>query len=344
MPKSDKTKKNKSALPHSTSLAQEAAARAKQKQQKKVPAFMLAQLDPFLAEVSGCKIPDRNTMPSVTNRYRGVYTVQTDANGNAAFGFRPYANTAQWQPLSISAAPVITWSGGIGVSFPVASVMASQYSTVRTVAYGLRIKYVGPRTTSGGKVHIACVANDFASDYIGYNYWPTTPAQFENSPWYANYSLNEITEQEVVIPGRRIDEGSFRYRAAQSSVPTGGFSPASGSIETSDGWGSIVLMVEGATVSSGVLQVEYVYHFEALVNPAGGSLIAPSPAALPNTAVLDAAMTASSHQPVARYVEDGFNAVKKVISTITYGASQAKNLIELGGGALEAISGVMAMI
>ncbi len=324
-----------------TAAGEAAAAKAKAKVQRKMPAFMLAQLDPFLQEVSGCKIPDRNTMPSVTNRYRGVYTVQTDSNGNAAFGFRPFAYGGQQLPLSISAAPAITWSGGASIGFPVASVMGSQYTDVRTVAYGLRIKYVGPRTTSGGKVHIACVANNYLYDAIGFTYWPTTPAQFENSPWYANYSLNEITEQEVVIPGRRIDEGSFRYRAPQTTVPVGLNPVPNGVIETSDGWGSIVIFVEAATASAGVLQVEYVYHFEGLVNPTGGTLIAPSPAANPDTALMDASMAAAAHQPVARYVEDGFNAVKKVISTISYGASQVKNLIDIGGPALTAMAGLL---
>ncbi len=341
MAKSKKlVKKQKTALPAPTPGGMAAAAKSKAKQQKKYPAFMLAQVDPFAAEVMGCKIPDRNTMPSVTNRFRGVYTATTDSNGNYACGFRPYAFAAQWAAVPVAAGPSITWGNGTPVNLTCASTMGSQYADVRTVAYGIRMKYVGPRTTSGGKIHIACVGSNLSSDGIGFTYWPRTPAEFENSPWYANYSLNEITEQEIVVPGRRIDEGSFRYRSPQY-VPYGGSSTPSGAIETSDGWGHIVVFIEGATASASVVQIEVVYHFEALVNPQGGSLIAPSPAAPPNTAVLDASMNVSSRQPVSRYVEDGFETIKKVISTITYGASQAKHLIEMGGGAVEAIAALL---
>lgn len=194
--------KAKSAVPMATASGLSAAAKAKAKQQRKYPAFMLAQVDPFSPEVMGCKIPDRNTMPSVTNRWRGVYTATTDANGNYACAFRPYAFTGQYLPLNIAAGPSVTWAGGVSIDLTCAASMASQYTDVRTVAYGIRVKFVGDRTSSRGKLHIACVANNFVVDNVGHTFYPRTPAEFENSPWYANYSLNEITESEIVVPGR----------------------------------------------------------------------------------------------------------------------------------------------
>ena len=330
--------KNKSKTKKLTNgqLSQAQLQRAKMQRSKKVPAFVLAQVDPFNEDVSGAKIPDRNSLPSVTQRFRGVFTATTDANGNYATAFRPYAAAGQYLPLSVSSAPAITWAGGTAVNLTPYASMLAQYTTVRTVGYGLRIKFVGARTASSGRLHVACVANNYDSDGYGYTYFPTTPSQFENCPWYANYALNEITEQEIVVPGRRSDEASFRYRHPLA-VPSSSGSPASGSIETADGWASIVLLVEGATASSGVVQIEVCYHFEANVNPSGGSLLPVSPPALPSTETLDRAMAVSGHQPIARYVEDGFNSIKKVIDSVAWGSTTAKHLIELGGGIMKAL-------
>lgn len=311
----------------------------KRRKSKRVSGFLLAQVEPFDQNASGAKIPDRNTMPSVTQRFRGVFSATTDGSGRYATAFRPYAARAQYLPLNVTGG-TITWSGGTAVSLTPAASMESQYSLVRTVAYGLRVKFNGNRTGSAGVMHIACVGANYDMDPDSHNYYPTTPAQFENCPWYANYSLNELTEQEIVIPGRRCDEGSFRYRHP-AVTPYGTTATQNGDIETSDGWGHIVIMIDGAVASSTVCNIEVVYHWEALLKPSGGSLIAPSPPALPAPNQLDAAMRASASMPLARYVDDGLNGIKKVISMISYGATTASHLVEAAGPIASAIGALL---
>lgn len=305
-------------------------AKRKAKKEARLDPYIAAQIDPFDPEVSGVKIPDDNMLPSATNRFRGVFSAVTDANGNYASIFRPYAFGAQFLPLSISSTPVVNWLGGMPLNLNCATAMATTYNEVRTVAAGLRIKFIGSRTTSQGKLHIASYGQCYTQEGHGVYFAPTTPAQFENCPWYGNYSLNEICEQEIVVPIRRTDCGSHRYRAL-TTVPSSAIAVPSGAIETCDGWSAIAILIEGANASTAVAQVEVVYHFEGLLRGDAGSFIAPSPARDYKVSTLEQASRVTSRMPIASYVEDGLNTARKVITTISQGVSTASRIAEMAG-------------
>ncbi len=325
--------KNKTTNPQSkrksTAVAPQSMApkvlRRQKARKEKVNAYIASQIDPFPIELSGVKIPDANTLPSATNRFRGVFSATADANGAYASAFRPFSSAAQVLPLNITAG-TISWSGGIPIDLNCTSTMNTNYELARTVAYGLRVKFIGSRMNSQGKVHIACVGNSYYNDAYGVAYYPTTPSQFEQCPWYTNFSLNELAEQEIVIPGRRIDDSSMRYRRPTrnpvTTVPDNG-------IEISDGWSSIVLFIEGANPSTTVVQIEVVYHFEGLVSPTAGSFQVPTPAAEYKIDTLQKAAILSSHCPVAIPVKDGSTDYRKVISMISTGASSLGSVVSM---------------
>ena len=282
----------------------------------------------------GVKVPDDNMLPSSTNRFRGVYSATADANGAYATAFTHRCYGAQLAFPTITSGS-IDWTSVTPIDLSCAGTMNTNYELVRTVAYGLRLKFVGSRINSQGKIHIACVGNNLATNRYGADYFPRTPAEFENCPWYANYSLNEICEQEIVVPGRRIDASSSRYRRV--GLMTGG-AAGNAAIETSDGWSSIVIFIEGALASNTVVQVEVVYHFEGLLAPGSGSFQVPSPAREFQVATLEKASRVSAHLPIASYAQQGSNSAERIVSMIANGVTSAARVAQVASPLLSLLA------
>jgi len=247
--------------------------------------FVMAQLDPFEPSVSGAKIPDSNTYPSIAT---------TDFEINSVVGPAVAANI-----VGIALRPQYTWGyvdatpAAGAVSWGAAFATNAQNRS-RRIAYGTAIELTRPvahaariscqlsPTTAAGFVHIGLATESL----YGATTWtfPTNIAQMSGLQFYKRVTLASLTQSPLTVINKWIDDTAFRY-----SDPAGNVQGAIGTtFQTDYSWGTIVILVEGAPVTTtNILSIENILLSEGI--PQKDGVIIGTPAAPNSPGTLSAA-------------------------------------------------------
>jgi len=87
----------------------------------------------------------------------------------------------------------------------------------------------------------------------------------EYCPYYRRISLASLCREEIVVPFRFADETAFKYRDINANDAQG----STNAYVNTSSWCNIMVVVEGATLNSLCLDIDYILHVEALVIATG---------------------------------------------------------------------------
>lgn len=313
----------------------------------KMTRFQVAQVNPFHQDAIGCKIPDANSMPSCAIQICDNVGVNADAvNGVACTAIRPFL-TGTFVASTAAGATSWTWSAlfaGQTNSTRRGSI-TSNFTLVRPVAHGVRVSSALSPNTVTGYVHVAI----FSSEMYGETTWdfPTSVSQMSNGTIYKKIPLALLCGKSMTIVNRSIDFSSERYIDPSSDVAE---TATDNSFQTT-GWGTVIIAVEGAPLSSACLQIENLIHFEGIPLKTGVADASPAAAYSPGAIRVttdfvnraDAVIiTDGNENDVMRERQGGFFAgIVDQASELTrrYGYQAGRNLVNAGFNAANAYYG-----
>lgn len=274
-----------------------------QRNRKRPSPFVMSQVNPFMTGVDGVRVPDSFSYPTGTALLRAATVIVNNSvfTTGSWVAFYPFADVWNIQPLSVTAGGTATWAGGSSNVMPQFSALTGAFSSYRTVASGLRITCEQALLGATGHIWVAHIPIDIDVDLYGYSYFPTTEAGIAALPLAEKYPLVELATKPLIVPFRRVDGSSYRYR--DMSYPQS----ASPYAETNTGWCAILVMAVGMAGGSSAVEysVENIQHVEALHKANNGSLIVPDTTiALPEPETLIAAETVGALQPVCHVETD----------------------------------------
>lgn len=214
----------------------------------------LSKVNPFLSAVAGCRSPDDFGYPTGTAVLRTSYNLATDLNGYSATANMAGLRYYRYAPSSTGT--TVAWGSGTLSTWPQYSGLANIAQVGRIVSWGLRITTEASITNASGHLWVAHVPEDVAGlwPYLG---WPTTEAQWAQLPLAEKYSLVELAERPLIVPGRAFDDGIYRFRDITNEAGGAGYS-----IESTSGWTSILIFLAGGPASTTMLNVEIIQHIE----------------------------------------------------------------------------------
>jgi len=286
--------------------------------------FVMAQLDTFDAAVSGAKIPDSNTMPSIANVDTDIVNLSSTAVASDIRGlaFRP---AYTWG--------TITSTGGGSVNWGVAYATGAQNRSKRTayvaaielyrpVAHAIRISSPLAPTTASGFCHIG-LSTESSFNTTTWQF-PTTIAQMSGLTHYKRVTIASLTQSPLTVINKWLDDTAFRYLDPNSTVVESAGQPT---FQTDHAWGVIVVMIEGAPVSSTVLSFEHILLTEGL--PQKDSVIIGTVAAPNSPETLSAVGEMSVTQEPFHTESEQQGYIERGVSAVARGAAtQGENIFQ----------------
>jgi len=218
--------------------------------------FALAQIDPFEPSCLGAKIPDSNTVPSISNTDvdQVSFLAPTTAGHLTAAAFAP--NYSSGYQTAASGAGSVTWFSGNWGTRRNYSQIVSSIEAIRPVAHAVRLSCPLAPTTTTGFVHIGLAFESRLSSQASTNApdLPRTVDQMMGLAHYKRFTLASLTQSPITIINKWMDDTGFRYDDPRSSptVITTGADPTLAvqlqkELNFYQSWGFIVVMVDGQT-------------------------------------------------------------------------------------------------
>jgi len=232
--------------------------------------FAFAQIDPFHTLATGAKIPDSNTIPSISNTDVDIVTIQNASNNAwfAAVAFRP-----QYRGGTVVGTPSaggVTW----GVNYSDNTNNRSKYTQysqqielTRPVAHAIRMTSPVAPTTATGFVHIGLATEALTTGSWDY---PANPSEMANLQFYRRVTLASLTQSPLTVINKWLDDTGFRYSSSTQTLTNNGAAgtladPQWISFNTDYGWASIIIMLEGTPgTTANVLSVEHLLITEGI--------------------------------------------------------------------------------
>jgi len=249
--------------------------------------FALAQLDPFETRALGAKVPDTNTMPSISNCDVVQVSVQPFAGAGSITGmaFRPSYKMAVISGTADGGSPTTTVNWGATTAQfasdrPNLASIVSAFEAIRPVSHAIRMSSSLPPTTASGFVHIGLSYESSYGNAAATWQFPTTVQQMTGLAHYKRVTLASLTQSPLTVINKWLDERAFQYQDPTTSA----FSTTGGVNETNNAfgfsWCTIVVIVEGAPNLVSTLSFEHLLLSEGL--PQKNGVIIGTPAA-PNS-------------------------------------------------------------
>jgi len=243
--------------------------------------FALAQLDPFEPKCLGAKIPDTNTMPSLANADTDQVTLAGPAtSGNLiAIAFKPSYRE------SINAATegtgTVTWTNTWAQRRNYTNLSGS-IEAIRPVSHAVRMVSPLAPTTATGFVHVGIsVESRRSTQATAIPDLPRTVNDMTGLAHYKRFTLASLTQSPVTIINKWIDETAFRYDIVD--VDQDFSAPATQLLDLTfnfnRSWAYIIVMVEGAPISTTALSFEHLLSTEMIPKRSAfilGNLAAPN--------------------------------------------------------------------
>jgi len=305
-----------------------------------LPQYAIARFDPFNPNAYGVKVPDENQTYALAFQGHLSTSIVTDAAfGTGGFFFTPDPNFIGVGPLAITSPGNFTWPLGYLGASTVGNIVAiqSQFAMSRCVAWGVKLSASQSFSNVAGRVHVCLIAEDFSkAGFAGF--LPVNVGQMKALPGYNYTTVGELIQNEFLLCGRVEDASAHRYRTTASpwltgSVPT---YPTTTS-ETSPGWYGILVIVEGASNASAVIDGDIILHYEGIAHT-GDTIFQNSPPAPYQPVVMAAVNNISAIVPPARVVDDAgvgedtfWGAIKNAWGLATKIAQGVGDAIDLAG-------------
>lgn len=234
--------------------------------------------DPFCDHAIGAKYFDSTASRSLAHKVQQYYYITTNASGSAANLILPnYINLWPQVPSTITgtncdyaspATPNQPIGGEIG-----------QY---RIVSFGLRLKCIAAPLYASGIVNIRYLSSQSGASYASVD---GTTNRFDTQ---LNIPLQDC--KDVVLLGRRCNATSTFYTAPTTTLASGAFPQT----WVGNGWDTIHIFVSGAPVSSNVLAVEFMVHYESVPDDSNAIGALMTPAKVANPLITEASQAISS--------------------------------------------------
>jgi len=277
--------------------------------------FALAQLDPFETKCLGAKIPDSNSIPSISNQDTDIIPMPVGA-GLECTAFRP---SYTWGYISaVGAASSVSW-GASYTTLAQNRQKRTNYLAVaeltRAVAHGVRISSPLAPTIATGFVHVG-LATESMYNAATWQF-PTTVGEMANLAYYRRVTLASLTQTPLTVINKWIDDTAFRYVDAGW---TAGNATAQ-EIQTDGGWAAILVMVEGGNNSAATLSVEHTLMSEFI--PKKDAVIIGTAAAANQPGVLSATTQMIQEQDFVHTEAEQGTYINSGVQAFAQGAAQA---------------------
>lgn len=218
--------------------------------------YLLSKINPFMAEVAGIQAPDAFSYPTGTAVLRNAATLPNNAGGYLSQIMLPLAADWAYNPLNTTGG-TITYAGGGGNNVSQMGALLNVASAYRVVSWGVRITADAAFADVSGHVWVAHVPLNFNAT-VPYFDFPTTEAGIAGLPLAEKWSISELAQKPLVISGRAVDDGIYRFRDTNYPVN------ASPYVETNPGWCGILVYVAGGVASKPSINIEHIMHIEYL--------------------------------------------------------------------------------
>jgi len=302
--------------------------------------FALAQLDPFDPRCMGAKIPDSNTMPSLANSDVDILAspAPSVAGNFVCLAFRPAYTMAT--VTAVQGAGGVTWSGSFGgtANRSKRTAYTDAIEVTRPVSHAIRISSSLAPTSATGFVHIGLAVET----RYGETTWtfPTTIEQMGGLAHYKRVTIASLTQSPLTVINKWIDDTAFRY-----SSPLGAAGQQTNeSFQNDYGWSTVIVMIEGAPITSPPLSFEHILHSEGLPKKEGvfvGSTAAPN-----SPGIMSAVSSMQTETDFAHTEAEQDSYISQGASAFARGAAQAGSnvynnvaiplLERIGGAAMNA--------
>jgi len=257
-------------------------------------AYKAALSNPFDAAACGARVPDMYSVPTSTRRITKTMSVTTNALGNALVSILPSAYIHGFLTMGSTSAGSFTTGAGEGVAgcLTPPATLGSQLSNYRIVGYGVKVFTTQNETNVAGKLHLATVP---VSSWL--NTVDTVGGQADNHADSAQTLLTWMSDMgmstapgtmpsmanSVLLPLANVQQNPVEIRPKLTSPEGMNFRQTKDSTvgymatdQTSTSWitagdasylrvaghEAVQIGIEGATASTGVIEIELVYHLE----------------------------------------------------------------------------------
>jgi len=278
--------------------------------------FALAQLDPFHSNAMGAKVPDSNTQPSISTTDTEQVSLLATGLSSDLFGmaFRPQYT---WGTVTATPGSSLSWGGTYTANSNNRTKRAGYSAAIeltRPVAHAVRLSCPLAPTAASGFVHIAISTETTFG--VGTWQFPTTIAQISGCQFYKRVTLASLTQSPLTIINKWIDDTAFRY-----SSPTSDLSQGTGNSWQSDfAWGAIVMILEGAPVSSVVISAEHLLISEGIPQKDGPIIGTPAASSSPGTLQATSDMQAHTEPFHTEAEQEGY--IQRGVNAFAQGAAE----------------------
>lgn len=299
----------------------------------------------FDTRADGARVPDLYSVPTIVSKIHKQFTVQTSSEGRFSFLFMPNLHASVTMDVGTSS-DLATWTQPDGVTRANSLLsfndgVKTRLRNYRIVGMGLRVRDIASMTNVSGLVHLAALPIKsrcptdlgFSSSAEGYDHLETvyaaygvpstgttTNAVIDQSslpqyPQYKSYSGLLLANAPVEVVPKICDPSCFDFK--MTDFNKFGLDPAisGGSTDlTADttvamlgGFQTCIVAGSGFPASTGVLNVEVVYHLEGspiVTGSSSGVQFGVGEAHCAHTSFTNA-VDAASRAPIFRKVSGG---------------------------------------
>lgn len=212
-------------------------------QRKTLVSQVCSVMDPFCVHAKNAKYPDLTSALTLPYQQHERFTLSTSATGQISTLFYPSYGYNPYFPQNSFAAGVATYGPKL------AGINYASVSSVRLVSFGIIIRSVVAPLSASGVVRVRMFT---APD-------PSTLATLNVSTYncddYMDIPLNVCKETCVVL--KRVDE-TAKFWKTPGEYDAGFTAPT----QTKNGFGQVLINIDGGPASLAVLDIEYILHWE----------------------------------------------------------------------------------
>jgi len=257
--------------------------------------FALSQIDPFEPRCQGAKVPDSNTIPSISNTDQDQVSLSSGATAGHLHAVAFFPGYTYATVVAGGGAGAVNWTTNGANARRNSAAINNNVEAIRPVAHAVRISSSTAPTTASGFVHVGLAVESRKGGAGGLGPdLPTTINEMTGLPHYKRFTLASLTQSPITVINKWIDETAFRYDDP-TSIPVYLESTAAiGQMNLNFGqsWATIVVMTEGTEVSKAILGFEHLLLSECI--PKRGSFVLGTQAAPNSPGTMSAVSTMQS--------------------------------------------------
>lgn len=288
--------------------------------------FALAQVDPFEPYALGAKVPDSNSFPSLANQdidQVALAAITTSGHALAAIAFNPSYAQSVYFTASTPPGTNLAWADNQVSPRSKDGAIRANIEAFRPVAHAIRISSGLAPTTCTGFVHIALCYESRMSDEQMQPDYPKNVSEMQGCAYYKRVTLASLTQTPLTVINKWADDTAFRYQDPRetNSFQNNTSGVTNTTLNFGQGWGTIVVMVEGPPLNQSALNFEHLLMSECI--PRKESFIIGSQAAPNSPATMQAVGGMVSSTDFAHTESGQGQHIQQAVDALARGASAA---------------------